>query len=696
MTSKMPSVASRNKKRECSSSLVKCHQDSVIIKIVSATYGPCESLLTDGNSTTNNQPANSDIVPLTRDCATFLRDLLVAAREREHQSSTNSRRQEAFVYLLGGGRLSMNAVFGDPCPGTSKRLNVHYIVTEITANNDTTATRLARTESHHTSFAEHERVMLRRRLTTQRQCLPEEDQTHASKQLKTLAKSECSSSGAIQPWSLRPSTSELLLPRILPFLDLWERIQCRVICRAWKKTVWEWGVATIIDANDPRTTNTGSTSSNSNKNFTRPILRGLLAHSYTSLHSLFLSGFQELEKQDLHPAIPHLRNLRTLDVTRCTRLDDLTLKLLAEHVSSTLQVLYLKGLHKVTDIGLESICKSCTQLEVLDLSQVVGLTDRGGKRIQNLKGLRALFLRDNYQLTNGSLDEITQKCNKLTQLSLWGMIRLQHLKIGTPAFNSGRLFILNLWGCHSLRDDAAHALGNMSNLNSLIVSECHRLTDAFIETLVSVTGLQEGLRHLHLRYLKKISDKSISAIAANLRLYSLDLSFCSQVTSTGIYRLLEDCRDCLVELRLKCCRNLQIGSVESLSGGEVFLEAENWRRMQRQQQQSSTGLGRDGNWILNALRRPPHCLVDHTLCVLDVRQCGGQPVSNVPYPDSDPFVIGMAKLNFEQVVPGFFSEVQIRPGTALMVQSFVGLNFQIDDTALPSNKTASSNTWVQV
>jgi hypothetical protein len=234
-------------------------------------------------------------------------------------------------------------------------------------------------------------------------------------------------------------------------------------------------VATTIDRNDIMIAN-----------FTRPYFRGILSHSFSSLHSLFLSGFEMLEKEDLHPSIPQLRKLRSLDVSRCYNLDDSTLQLLAQHVHPTLEVLYIKGLRKVTDVGMKAICDACTKLEVLEISNVP-LTDEGGMAIQKLIRLRALFTRDNYQLTNKSIDVITEKCTRLAQLVLWGSTRLNHLSFDTTrdsVFSSGKLVVLNLWGCFNLRDEAAHALGNMKNLRSLIVSECHRLTDQFVVRLV--------------------------------------------------------------------------------------------------------------------------------------------------------------------------------------------------------------------
>ena len=548
----------------------------ITIKVVSATYRPCEGLRLSTRALTNDETAS---IPISRDVAPFLRALLLAAqlRETKHRATddvdaaaamnnmcdddpgeegddllphivrvqpTVGGLTKSFIYLLGGGSKSMNAIFGDPCPGTSKRLHVHYVVTEAMVDDDIES-RVAKTEVHHVNFAEHERVVLRRRLTffqddsqlteavkhttsereqTSRRLLQdstasatifqptemdspeplsstrdiyEEMLRNARKmgrsqsivELQQLTPESLSSfSSSLQPahstgcqeqlhrWRLRSAVSEIVLPIALPFLELRERVQCRRVCRSWKHVIRDWGVATTIDSNDQNITN-----------FSRPFLRGVLSHSYSSLHSLFLSGFEILAKEDLHPAIPHLRKLRYLDVARCHTLDDSTMELLSQEVSQTLEVLYIKGLRNVTDVGLRAICQSCKLMEVLDIS-CVPITDEGGTAIAQLKRLRALFTRDNYHLTNRSIDVITESCTRLEQLTLWGCTRMQHLGFDNDAvnikqksaFNSGKLVVLNLWGCHSLKDEAAESLGCMKNLVSLIVSECHRLTDQFL------------------------------------------------------------------------------------------------------------------------------------------------------------------------------------------------------------------------
>lgn len=193
---------------------------------------------------------------------------------------------------------------------------------------------------------------------------------------------------------------------------------------------------------------------------------------------------EDLAQSDLHPSIPYLRKLRSLDISRCVQLDDCTLQLLSEHCAGTLEVLYMKGLCNVTDEGIISISRACSKLEVLEISNI-NITDRAGIAIgENLTMLRAFYGRDNYLLTNQSIDVITAKCTHLEQLTLWGTTRLQNLCFDRPdatgTFTCGELVMLNLWGCLGLTDSCSSSLIGMSNLRSLIVSECHRLTDAFV------------------------------------------------------------------------------------------------------------------------------------------------------------------------------------------------------------------------
>lgn len=446
---------------------------------------------------------------------------IVACSSGSRTSNTNRTSSGGLGH---GSRGSMNGIFGDPAPGLSKRLHIHYILAEPQQRNNTNeddkgvvdssptplvpgtklqqtrnnphnhshlgrrrAQILTRAESHSVSFAEHERVFLRRRWTGSNRKDDDDDDedgvgTTQNKHAKDIdglggSREEILSSAngpaaTATSWALGPSVSEVAVPALLPFLTVRDRVQCRLVCLAWRDIVREWGIATTVDDQD--------------RSVSRPFLRGILSHSYASLQRLFLSNTPDLQKEDLHPMIPHLRKLQTLDISRCDHLDDSTLCLLADCVSRTLEVLYVKRLRKVSDIGVIAIARSCLRLKVLDLSYLA-LTDQSAIEIgSNLINLRAVFMRDNYHVTNKGIDVITQKCTSLEQLTLWGCTRINHLLLGNapqlhdqPFSTRGNLVLLNLWGCHSLNDDAANALCGMRNLRTLIVSECHLLTDNF-------------------------------------------------------------------------------------------------------------------------------------------------------------------------------------------------------------------------
>jgi hypothetical protein len=139
------------------------------------------------------------------------------------------------------------------------------------------------------------------------------------------------------------------------------------------------------------------------------------------------------------------------------------------------------------------------------------------------------------------------------------------------------------------------------------------------------------LSHLNLRYCKRLTDRGINSIALNLQtLYSLDLSFCTRVTVDALFNLLEVRGKTLAELRIQSCRKLDIARDPNGLDGD----------------------GSAGRLILNALRSPSN---ESCLSVLDLRSCGGQPDPNKCYADNDPFVQGMASLQFEQKAPGYFA-----------------------------------------
>jgi len=494
-----------------------------LLRIVSASYGPSEGRRLLTGELSNDREA---CIPFTRDVEPFLKAMITALNlHKEEQTGAKQGSdlsvkvwdeyemdgtlpisgQRGFIPLMDGKQ--MNIIFGDPCPGTSKRLEIHYITYEISnkipSSRAATNSDFRQVMSFSSSFAEHEPIVLCPTVpcyqddTSLKQAIAAEidsvdsgGDSDNSQSLKTLRKarkmgrthsiSELKESklGLLRSeakWRLRSATSEITLPIVLPFLKLKERVHCKLVCKVWSLVIRDWGIAKTIDVNNDTTF----------PSFTVKVLEGLLAHSHHSLQSLFLGDFHDLTKEILHPAIPFLRKLKHLDVSRCNNLDDTTMLLLSENVSSTLEVFYLKGLRNVSDRGVISIAQSCKKLLVLEISNISVTDDCGISIGENLTNLKALYMRDNYLLTNRSVDTITQNCTQLIQLTLWGCTRLFHLSFHDHGRIANKfLVILNLWGCHSLLDEAAAALGYMKSLRTLIVSECHRLTDAFLVSLI--------------------------------------------------------------------------------------------------------------------------------------------------------------------------------------------------------------------
>jgi hypothetical protein len=508
-------------------------EPSTYLKILSATYGPSEGHRLPTGELCHDE---AHCKAFSRDVSQYLEALLIVRnglvtdlnRQQDKIAFESLHGTDNLIQIMGQNRnfiplmvgRKMNVIFGDPCPGTSKRLNIQFVTYIITVPDGV----ICASDVHRVSFAEHDHVVLRPNITghPSQSSIPSGTYSQIEKNqiLKCslldgtiIVPKEAKNEETIQrdiisrthtPLCLPLATSEIVLHATLPFLTVKEILQCKLVCNVWRNTIRELGVAKIIDVNDDT----------SFPNFTIMILKGLLTQSYCSLKCLYLSGFGELAKEDLHPAIPHLKKLENLDISRCYQLDDSTLLLLSVHVASTLEVFYLKGLRDVTDVGIVAIAKSCLKLQVLEISNIL-ISDQGGVEIgENLTELRALYMRDNYLLTNKSVDVITKKCSKLAQLTIWGCIRLKHLSFQSiPGLANGisNLVILNLWGCHSLTDEIAQVLGGFPKLRSLIVSECHKLTNNF---------LVRGLRHERLpcrisTHLNRIAVYSCSLCTSN-------------------------------------------------------------------------------------------------------------------------------------------------------------------------------------
>ena len=635
------------------------------LHIISATYGPAEGRrLLDGKLVDYN--VQETYVPYTRDVLPFLRALMSLATSDDN-NDVLQRGGATKSFALMDGR-PMNTVFGDCCPGTTKILKVEYIFRDYFDTDDSEAEkevdakakgdaksdgdgerrRGTYTESRvlTSTFREHERVLLKRQ-DPLLHLITEDTPSSTAVDLQIPAQTSIPSPPSSPSKRPRTSPCEVTLPLILPFLTIRERAKCQLVCSSWRDNVREQGITSVIDVNDthlfPRHIINFPSATLQNHQ-PRSILKGLLNHSHSSLESLVLNDFTVLQPTiDLHQSLPNLRKLRRLDISRILSITDDTLNLISSSIGKRLEVLYMKGLHNVTNAGIVHLFESCTNLRVLDISEVHQLNDEAGKAIgHHLTKLEVIHCKDNYKLTNDSVDIITKNCKNLVQITLWGNIHLKHVNFSgeedmetshttasaslprPPSLSDflqtpSKLIILNLWGCHNIDDAKSFTSTCLPHLHSLCLSECHRLTDDFLGAI----SLPQ-LVHLKLRYVRRITDTSLETISQMMPvLYSLDLSFCTKLTISGVCRLITACPS-MSELRLYACRQLNIGNVVSPSHG--------------------------GRQLARALKNS-----DSSVSFLDVRECHSQ--FELPASRPETYSKSMLDLGFDETLTGIF----IRP-----------------------------------
>ncbi|KAK7496136.1 hypothetical protein BaRGS_00012546 [Batillaria attramentaria] len=203
--------------------------------------------------------------------------------------------------------------------------------------------------------------------------------------------------------------------------------------------------------------------------------------------------------------------------------------------------LNLSGCFNITDSGLtQAFPQDLPTLTVLNLSLCKQVTDLGlGRIAQHLKNLEVLELGGCSNVTNTGVLFIAVGLRKLKSLNLRscrlvsdqgiGYLAGQHpqTKCGNPGLEH-----LGLQDCQKLTDQALkHVSVGLSTLKTINLSFCSSVTDTGIKFLSKMTTLQE----LNLRSCDNISDIGLGYLSeGGARLIALDVSFCDKVGDQGL------------------------------------------------------------------------------------------------------------------------------------------------------------------
>ncbi|WP_079979201.1 BTB/POZ domain-containing protein [Candidatus Protochlamydia sp. R18] len=184
----------------------------------------------------------------------------------------------------------------------------------------------------------------------------------------------------------------------------------------------------------------------------------------------------------------------------------------------------------LTDAHLLAL-KNCKNLKVLQLQSCHHLTDNGLACLPSLTNLQYLNLNGCKKLTDAGLAHLTPLvtlryldlgfCDKLTSKGLGhfkSLIALQHL---------------NLSGCKFISDTGLAHLTPLVALQHLNLSQCTFLTDAGLAHLVPLVAL----KHLDLSWCNSLTNAGLAHLVHLVALQYLNLSGCIYLSEAGLAHL---------------------------------------------------------------------------------------------------------------------------------------------------------------
>jgi len=249
-------------------------------------------------------------------------------------------------------------------------------------------------------------------------------------------------------------------------------------------------------------------------------------------------------------------NLETLKLDRCQELTDVAINCLS-CATRNLRVLVLKSLSNITDRSMTRILKkNAYTLEVVNLSGCRGLTDLTLYVLRDeLVRLRKLYLTDLYKVSDDGVSKVLNApfSKRLQELTLWSVHRVTLREVNVD-LDLKRLSSLSLRQCFNIQDDAIDLICKfMRNLVNLNISYCHKLSDNAVDT-ISKSLLK--LKFLNLQYVRSLTDRSSESLARLPLLEALNVSFCKEISENAFIRL--------------CCCSIGLYEVKARNMGFTF------------------------------------------------------------------------------------------------------------------------------
>ncbi|XP_059641730.1 F-box/LRR-repeat protein 4-like [Cornus florida] len=178
------------------------------------------------------------------------------------------------------------------------------------------------------------------------------------------------------------------------------------------------------------------------------------------------------------------RNLTSLDLGRCNRIADESLKAIGN--ANSLQVLNLRGCWLITDRGLAflasgSVSRSLRKLVIAECDRI---TDFGVLHLREMCCLEELNVADCGAKVTDTGGVAIAAIQTLKRLNLQWLINISDATLVALAQNCLNLVAVDLTGCESVTGDGIRALANHESLESLVLASCHNLNGDDLQHMV--------------------------------------------------------------------------------------------------------------------------------------------------------------------------------------------------------------------
>ncbi|KAK9282567.1 hypothetical protein L1049_005488 [Liquidambar formosana] len=279
-----------------------------------------------------------------------------------------------------------------------------------------------------------------------------------------------------------------------------------------------------------------------------------LLRRFQNLQSLSLSGCIELPDSGLTQLQYYGSKIQSLKLDCCFGITDNGLSLVATSCPLTVVSLYRCN---VTDMGLETLARSCSALKDVNLSHCSLISDCGISTLSlnccQLRAVKISYCRNvsgiGFRRCSPTLVYLEADCCKLEPEGIMGIVSgggLEYLNVsslvwcvhgdGLAAIGAGfamRLRVLNLRMCRTVSDESIVAIAKgCPLLEEWNLALCHEVR---ISGWESIGFNCYNLERLHVNRCRNLCDRGLQALRDGCkRLLVLYMSRCRQITVTAI------------------------------------------------------------------------------------------------------------------------------------------------------------------